>query len=289
MVVCNYMGKPYTFTGEDELPISTSGATGKYIVKINPVQIGEMCTTIPMAKTCESSTCWKRGTINGGDGAKQITAGVNVISRISAGESVCTVRCPSSRLLCEAQTVVFIAPVHCRQVKVLPSTEPDPEARLAPAQDRLINPYHALPSVNFPYPGGVAPTTVTICNYASEAYWYSWDDSTEKQWEQGPGHRSIPPLTDRSKACVQVETAVSWHRGFVAPCPKDQAACYKQNVRSITAGVNLIDPVGVPGHGLSGLSGECRVECTAAVSVCETATVVYIAPARCAQVQVTAH
>jgi hypothetical protein len=86
MVVCNYMGKPYTFTGEDELPISTSGATGKYIVKINPVQIGEMCTTIPMAKTCESSTCWKRGTINGGDGAKQITAGVNVISRISAGQ-----------------------------------------------------------------------------------------------------------------------------------------------------------------------------------------------------------
>jgi hypothetical protein len=85
MVVCNYMGKPYTFTGEDDLPISTSGATGKYIVKINPVQIGEMCTSIPMAKTCESSTCWKRGTINGGDGSKQITAGVNVISRISAG------------------------------------------------------------------------------------------------------------------------------------------------------------------------------------------------------------
>jgi hypothetical protein len=85
MVVCNYMGKPYTFTGEDDLPISTSGAMGKYIVKINPVQIGEMCTTIPMAKTCESSTCWKRGTINGGDGVKQITAGVNVISRISAG------------------------------------------------------------------------------------------------------------------------------------------------------------------------------------------------------------
>ena len=40
-----------------------------------------------------------------------------------------------------------------RRRQVLPSTEADPEARLAPEQDRLINPYHALPSIHFPYPG----------------------------------------------------------------------------------------------------------------------------------------
>jgi hypothetical protein len=85
MVVCNYMGKPYTFTGQDDLPLGSSGVHDKYIVKIMPVQIGEMCATIPISKSCKDTSCWKRGTIDGGDGDKQITAGVNVISRISAG------------------------------------------------------------------------------------------------------------------------------------------------------------------------------------------------------------
>ena len=180
MVVCNYMGKPYTFTGQDDLPIGTSGAHGKYMIKVMPVQIGELCTIVPISKSCRDTSCWKRGTINGGDGDKQITAGVNVISRISAGngpnlssvgarqidhnlrisrtifagESVCTIRCLSSRLLCEAQTVVFIAPVHCREVKVTVSSsaQADPPFAFAIGTSSVVPIHELAPFVSISLP-----------------------------------------------------------------------------------------------------------------------------------------
>ena len=78
---------------------------------------------------------------------------------------------------------------------------------------------------------------------------------------------SLPPrvLTDArtrpGQKCQRVETGVSWHRGFIAPCPKSDKRCFRQSVRSVTAGVNVLH---IPGGG----QGTCIVHCDAAVDTC---------------------
>jgi hypothetical protein len=70
-------------------------------------------------------------------------------------------------------------------------------------------------------------------------------------------------LGQAGQKCQRVETGVSWHRGFIAPCPKSDKRCFRQSVRSVTAGVNVLH---IPGGG----QGTCIVHCDAAVDTCRS-------------------
>ena len=145
---------------------------------------------------------------------------MNLVSSGVDGGAVCSVRCPLSKLNCEASTVAFISPAQCQQVSVLPHTATPPT--LFPA------PYSAIPSIAFPYPKGVVSSSVArraaphprraapartrsqplraradqvvICNYSGERFWYAWDDSTEAKWTDGPGCAQSPARRRRARA-----------------------------------------------------------------------------------------
>eukprot|EP00802_Teleaulax_amphioxeia_P011086 Tamp_11116.p1 GENE.Tamp_11116~~Tamp_11116.p1 ORF type:complete len:309 (+),score=29.16 Tamp_11116:747-1673(+) len=262
----------HTRTGRDYW---FEGADGGKGVHVPPVMMGEKCTTVPLSEACKDATCFHRGKVKPCSSAesctaRDVTAGVNVIAG-GAGSATCIVKCPQSNLMCQASTVVFISPSDCQDVQVTPAqTSPD----LFPA------PYNNLPTLMFPYPQKVYPSSVIICNHSGERYWYAWDDATEQAWQNGAGHTLVPPLQPGQK-CQRVETGVSWHRGFIAPCPKSDKRCFRQSVRSVTAGVNVLH---IPGGG----QGTCIVHCDAAVDTCRTASVVVISPSQCERVKVTA-
>lgn len=267
VVICNHAGKDFWFEGQ---------AGGKD-VHVPAVMMGEKCTVVPLSEACKDATCFHRGDVKPCSGTqtcgaqtRQVTAGVNVVSG-GEGSATCVVHCPLSNLMCQASTVVFISPSNCQDVQVVPSSN---VPALFPA------PYNNLPTLMFPYPKKVVPASVIICNHSGERYWYAWDDATEKDWMSGPGHTMVLPLQP-GEACQRVETAVSWHRGFLAPCPKSDKRCFRQSVRSVTAGVNVLH---VPGGG----QGTCIVHCDAAVDTCRTASVVVISPSLCERVKVTA-
>jgi len=265
IVICNYAGEDYWYQGKE---------TGKEI-HIPSVKMGDTCKSIPLSEACKDSSCWQRGNVKPCSAAescteRQITAGVNVISG-GGGSSTCIIRCPNSKLMCQAATAVFISPADCEDVKVIPQSS---TTSLFPA------PYSNLPLLAFPYPSNIKPSSVAICNHSGKRYWYSWDDSTETQWLHGPGHTMIPPLQPGEK-CLEVETALSWHRGFIAPCPKTEKECFRQNVRSVVAGVNVL-------HASQSGQAACVVHCNAAVDTCRTASVVMISPSKCERVRVTA-
>jgi len=265
ILICNHAGKPYYFVGE----------MGGEAHVIEPVMMGGQCTAIPITAACKDASCFRRGTLrpcaDGHCAMREVTAGVNIISQ-GTGSGICTVDCPLTTLMCRAATVAFISPVNCQSVSEHTGSHVAP---------RFEPPYSVLPLMQFPYPqSALKPSSVIVCNYSPQSYWYTWDDSSESKWKDGPGHALVAPLRP-AQPCQMVETALSWHRGFVAPCPKGEAACFMSHVKSVTAGVNVLYP---PGEGQS----TCTVHCNAAIDVCKTASVVVISPTRCERVQVTA-
>ena len=265
VVLCNYAGKDYWF----------EGAADQSVVQVPPVMMGEHCSMVALSQACKDKTCFHRGSVKPCTGTQtcsshQVTAGINVVSG-GSGSATCTVNCPLSDVMCKASTVVIISPANCQNVQVTSLTN---------APELFPAPYNNLPTLMFPYPKKVVPSSVIICNHSGERYWYAWDDATEQDWTNGPGHTMVQPLQP-GQSCQRVETAVSWHRGFLSPCPKSEKRCFRQSVRSITAGVNVLH---LPGGG----QGTCIVHCDAAVDTCRTAAVVVISPSQCERVKVTA-
>ena len=254
---------------------------------------------------------------------------MNLVSSGVDGGAVCSVRCPLSKLNCEASTVAFISPAQCQQVSVLPHTATPPT--LFPA------PYSAIPSIAFPYPKGVVSSSVArraaphprraapaprrtrahaltaaaraggpggYLQLLGRALLVRVGRLDRGQVDRRAGvrpeprappprprpvamtfctlcrHALVPPI-EPGRPCQAVETAVSWHRGFIAPCPKSDKTCFHTNVRTVTAGVNVI-------HQPSGGQAACLVHCDAPVDTCRTAAVVVISPSRCERVRVTA-
>lgn len=266
VVICNYSGKKYFW-----------GKSGQGDKAIEDVKKGEECTTIPLEETCSDSVCWHRGWVSPcrsqscfKGSAREVNAGIDVVNS-GGGKGVCTVICTAGKDLCKTNTVVFIAPMHCTYVQVVHS---------ALSIVDFPAPYQNLPKITFPYPRpALDGTSIYICNYSGDEYFFSTNDKDRQSWMDSPGHAFIKPIT-HGEACTLIKTSVSsWRRGFIAPCKQDRKDCFTERAQEVHAGVNVVNSAGA-GQAL------CTIECAAMADVCKTATVVMISPAHCDKVHV---
>uniref|UniRef100_A0A7S4HBQ3 Uncharacterized protein n=1 Tax=Guillardia theta TaxID=55529 RepID=A0A7S4HBQ3_GUITH len=279
ITLCNYADRTYFYKG---------GKKGSEKVAVPSVGVGEACMSIPLDQACKDEVCWERGAVAPCEtrscflnSAKAVTAGISVVSS-GQGSAVCTVVCTASKAECKTTTAVYIAPAHCAYVQVLPSAVDLVEF---PA------PYDSMAKVVFPYPTKwkpgpgsstrkLSPTTISICNWGYEDYWFSTGDSTDEAWKHGAGHVLVKPIGRGTDGCVVVNAEqLSWKRGYIAPCPSGEASCARILAQEVHAGVNVVNPTEA-GQAL------CNVECASDASVCKTTTVILISPVKCDKVHV---
>uniref|UniRef100_A0A7S0ERX5 Uncharacterized protein n=1 Tax=Hanusia phi TaxID=3032 RepID=A0A7S0ERX5_9CRYP len=279
ITLCNFADRTYYYKG---------GKRGSEKVALPSVGVGETCMSIPLDQACKDEVCWERGAVAPCEtrscflnSAKAVTAGISVVSS-GQGSAVCTVICTAPKAECKTMTTVYIAPAHCSYVQVLPSAVDLVEF---PA------PYNNMPKVVFPYPTKwkpgpesstrkLSPTTISICNWGYEDYWFSTGDSTDEAWKHGAGHVLVKPIGRGGEGCVVVNAEeLSWKRGYIAPCPSGESSCARILAQEVHAGVNVVNPAEA-GQAL------CNVECASDSSVCKTTTVILISPVKCDKVHV---
>mmetsp|Transcript_66278 Transcript_66278/g.138138 ORF Transcript_66278/g.138138 Transcript_66278/m.138138 type:complete len:598 (-) Transcript_66278:79-1872(-) len=272
VVICNYSGKKYYYEGKVE------GV--KHAVE--PVELDGECTSFPLSDACQDNICWNRGTVAPcksahchTTSATDVNAGIVVVPGGGAGRSDCHALCTAAQAQCETATLVIIAPAHCATVQILPMLISQLDATLD-----FPKPFTNLPKVTFPYPLNPDATSIFICNYSGQDFWFSTDDSTQTAWENAAGHMLVKPIS-RGGSCAVITTGEStWTRGYIAPCDAGETECKKSKGAEVHAGVNVI-------NGEAEGVALCSVECHAAADMCQTATVVFLSPVKCDRVHVT--